>query len=251
MKIFGYSERGIINSLLYEINYRPQAKSLFEGFLRLARFPFLDWQPISVLNLEVLIDQSFSDFGDADAVLLIDTGSEALSIFVEAKVKPFQKGQWTAEEEFNKFKAGLESAVSSSNLFTQLYHKVRLVNGLRKGGLDALKKEGINFPRSSSKRIRKIGSNQVVLRAVRQLEVYLNRTYYIAIVPDEPVRIEAFFHNVLKNSAPEGYMEWDVSNYGYMCWEEIEPFCAKCGLKNTLGVFAFNKGGIYRSIREA
>jgi hypothetical protein len=87
MKIFGYSERGIINSLLYEINYCAQAKSLFKGFLRLARFPFLDWQPISVLNLEVLIDQPFSDFGDADAVLLVDTGSEALSIFVEAKVR--------------------------------------------------------------------------------------------------------------------------------------------------------------------
>ncbi|MFX0204324.1 MAG: hypothetical protein ACFFCW_50140 [Candidatus Hodarchaeota archaeon] len=250
MKIFGYSERGIINSLLYEINYRPQAESLFEGFLRLARFPFLDWQPISVANLEVLIDQSFSDFGDADAVLLIDTGSEALSIFVEAKVKPFQKGQWTAEDEFNKFKAGLESTVSSSNLFTQLYYKVRLMNGLREGGLDALK-EVTNFPRSSSKQVRKIGSNKVVLRAVRRLEAYLNRTYYIAIVPDEPARIEAFFHNVLKDSAPEGYMEWDVTNYGYICWEAIEAFCAKNELKNTLGVFAFNRGGIYGSTGEA
>ncbi|NIM98893.1 MAG: hypothetical protein GTO24_12675, partial [candidate division Zixibacteria bacterium] len=224
--------------------------SLFEGFLRLARFPFLDWQPISVVDLEVLIDQSFSDFGDADAVLLIDTGSEAVSIFVEAKVKPFQKGQWTAQEEFNKFKAGLESTVSSSNLFTQLYHKVRLVRGLRKGGLDALIK-GINFPKSSFKRIRKIGNNQVVLRAVKRIEEYLDKTLYIGIVPDEPSRIEAFFHNILKNSAPEGYMEWDVTNYGYMCWEEIEAFCAKNGLKNTLGVFAFNRGGIYGSTREA
>ncbi|MFX0200008.1 MAG: hypothetical protein ACFFCW_28135 [Candidatus Hodarchaeota archaeon] len=28
MKISGYSERGIINSLLYEINYRPHAEIL-------------------------------------------------------------------------------------------------------------------------------------------------------------------------------------------------------------------------------
>jgi hypothetical protein len=242
--IIGYSERGIVNSLLYEISYSDKSKTLLEQFLALAYFPYTRFGPIQVSGAEILIEQSFSDFGDADAVLLIETGNSAVSIFIEAKVKPFQVATWSIEEEFNKFKAGTESTVSSSNLFTQLYHKVRLVNGLQEGDVDLLMK-GLPFPSSSSKQTRYIGTNKIVLRAVERLQAYIDESYFIALVPEDPAQATAFYDNVLKSEAPEDFPEWDVTRYGYVCWSEIEAFCTKNRLNNTLRVFEHNKGQIY------
>lgn len=244
MRILGYSERGIVNSLFYEIKYSSTPEELLEGLLSRARFPFVDEVVSHVSDAEILIEQSFSDFGDADTLLLIDTGMERVSVFVEAKVQQSQRKPWTIEEEFSEFLQGTQSTVSSSNLFTQLYHKTRLVSGLQKGGIEGLQ-EGISFPESSSKQLRRIGSNPVVIEAAKRLRDYMDRCYYLALVPDTSGRMAAFFDRQLRSVTPEGYVEWDVTNYGYLCWEEIEAFCVESGLKNTLQVFAFNGRQIY------
>ncbi len=244
MKIIGYSERGMINALFYEMGHSPQAKNLLENFLALAHFPILTLQSFQVHGATILIEQSFSDFGDADVVLLIDTGKQSESVFIEAKVKSFQNSTWSIDQEYNKFKAGTKSTVRSSNLFTQLYHKVRLVNGLREGGMDALQ-VGIPFPTSSSKPLRKIGHNKVVLEAVSRLKAYLDTTYYIALIPEDPARISTFFDHVFRNEPPDNFPEWDVTRYGYMLWSEVAQFCSENDLKKTSEVFAFNQGQIY------
>jgi hypothetical protein len=126
-----------------------------------------------------------------------------------------------------------------------LYYKARLVNALKKGGIQAVQK-GIPFPPSSSKPIRKIGNNEVVLRGVEQLLDYLDAGFYVVLVPDSPERVAEFFcDDMLKNTALQEYSEWDVSNYGYICWSEIKGFCSQYNLENTLGVFTFNEGQIY------
>ncbi len=244
MKIFGYSERGIINALFYEMSYSPQANNLLESFLALAHFPYLTMQSFQVRSAMILIEQSFSDFGDADVVLLIDTGKQSESVFIEAKVKSFQKSSWSIEEEYSKFRAGTKSTVRSSNIFTQLYHKVRLVNGLRTGGINALQ-AGIPFPKSSSKPTRKIGKNKVVLEAVSRLKAYLDTTYYITLIPDAPDRTSTFFDNVLRKEIPDHFPEWDVTRYGYMFWPKVAEFCDENDLKKTAEVFTFNQGQIY------
>jgi len=241
MKIIGYSERGIINALFYEIKYSAAAESLLENLLSRVRFPLVNGNKLFVSDAEVLIEQSFSDFGDSDALLLINTGKSSISVFVEAKVK---RANWTIEKEFRKFIEGTREKVASSNLFTQLYHKVRLVASLGQDGISNLQK-GIKFPKSSSKQIRKIGKNKVVLKAIKRLSGYLEETYYIAILPEQQTNLKSFFKNELSQYAPSDYLDWNVHSYGYLSWSDVEVFCKENKLENTLKVFKFNEGQIY------
>lgn len=241
MKIIGYSERGIVNALFYEINYSAAAEPLLEKLLSRVRFPFLNKTTFCVSDVEILIEHSFSDFGDADALLLINTGKKAVSVFLEAKVKP----TWTIEKEFRKFIEGTKTEVNSSNLFTQLYYKVRMVAGLRQCGIRGLQ-NGLEFPKSSTKQKRKIGNNSVVLKAAEKLKCYLKETYYIAILSEKPDNLKCFFKNKLRNwKPPEDCCGWDVHHYGYLSWSDVEVFCIENSLWNTLRVFKFNEGQIY------
>lgn len=244
MQTYGYSERGALNTLLYEIAYSPGPEALLSQLLGLARFPMRQQEPISIANASILIEQSLSDFGDADAIMLLDTGDRSTVVFLEAKVKPYQTSRWLIEEEYQKFIDGMAATVSSSNLFVQLYHKVRFVAALREGGLDLLRR-GIAFPPSSTRSTRRIGGNAVVLRAVNLIVPYLANVRYLAIVPDMPGRTGTFFDSTLANSSPSGYDGWDIREYGYVCWSEIEEFCRIQGLVNTCRVLGFNKGQIY------
>ena len=239
MKILGYSERGIINALFYEINYSQHPETLLYDFLSKVKFPFIDDHLIPVESSEVLIEQSFSDFGDSDVLLMINTGKNHISIFIEAKVKSFQRALWSTDNEYRNFIKGTTTHVNSSNLFTQLYHKVRMVEGLLNGGVPNLQ-AGIQFPESSSKAVRKIGSNSIVLNAVEMLTNYLDNTFYVAILPDDQTNIENFFKNEPIHDAPEGYSGWDVSHYGFISWSEVEAFCSENNLQNSLRVFKYN-----------
>lgn len=245
MKVIGYSERGIVNSLLYAIAYSSQPESLLEELLSLVTFPYVCNQPIHVCSAGMLIEQSFSDFGGNDALLLVHTGKQNISIFLEAKVRAFQK--WAIADQFDRFCNGFESVVKSwsSNLFTQLYYKERMVNAIRERGVKAVK-EGIRISSKSSKKTtRKIGNNQVVLEAVQRLVHHLDATFYVALIPDPPERAAAFFARGLTNAAPRECPDRDVSHYGYICWPQIEAFCSRHGLRGPLDVFGFNGEQIY------
>src|SRR5260370_7483039 len=87
MKLFGYAERGFINALLYEIAYRddPGAAQALVGDL----FNCIKW-PVAAPhgNLfkkcqSIVVEQSFSDFGDADALLLFESESSGAALFWE------------------------------------------------------------------------------------------------------------------------------------------------------------------------
>ena len=244
MKILGYSERGIINVLFYEINYSQHPESLLHDFLSKVKFPFLDGYHITVESSEVLIEQSFSDFGDSDVLLMINTGKNHISIFIEAKVKSLQVTSWSTDNEYRKFIQDTKTRVNSSNLFTQLYHKVRMIEGLHNGGVSNLQ-AGIQFPSSSTKALRKIGNNSVVLNAVEMMTDYLDDTFYVAILPDDQTNIENFFMNEQIHDAPEGFSGWDVSHYGFISWFEVEAFCVENNMQNSLRVFEYNGEQIY------
>jgi hypothetical protein len=90
MQMYGYSERGALNTLFNEIAYSSEPEDLLGKMLRLARFPMRQQEPISLVKATVLLEQSLSDFGDADAILLLETTDKSSAVFVEAKVKPSQ-----------------------------------------------------------------------------------------------------------------------------------------------------------------
>jgi len=195
MEIIGYSERGVINALFYEIAYSAKSLHLSKELLALADCPSLVEFSQRMTKVRVFIEQSLSDFGDADAILLLDAEDKKGVVFVEAKVKSSQRNEWKLELEFEKFKNGYNTSdkkLSSSNLFTQLYHKHRFLNGLSDVGIDGLKK-GIVFPECSTKNTRKIGNNPVVLYAVNIIEPYRDNAWYIALVPDTSIAVRDFY----------------------------------------------------------
>jgi hypothetical protein len=198
-------------------------------------------------DLILLIEQSFSDFGDADAVLLFKEGGLKKSIFFEAKVKTSLRKTWSIKAEFADFKKSIEGVnkkVSSTNLFMQLYLKQALWAALKKNGLAGLQGNGIPFPSWSSKRIRKLGKNEVVKRATEKLDCW-QRSFFVAIVPDKAQEVEHLFENRLRKYHPKGCEYWDTQDWGFLTWQEIENFAKEHCLRDTLEVFKHNKGQIY------
>jgi len=246
MKVTGYSERGAVNALFYELAYSGNALHLLEQFLALADFPVHKQLGTGLTDAHVLIEQSLSDFGDADAILLLDAGEAKAAIFIEAKVKPSQKVEWTLDREFTNFEKGCHSdkELSSSNLFTQLYHKSRFIDGLRSGGIHALQ-SGIGFPECSKKRVRKIGNNPVVLSAVKAIEPYRENAWYFSLVPDKPSSVRSFFNRFSSIAWPLDSSGVDASRWGGLTWEQVAEFCNNFNLKSTNWVLEFNKGQIY------
>ena len=256
MEILGYSERGIINSLLYEMRFSQNNLQLLNDFLSLVSFPYRIVN-FKIFDAKILIEQSFSDFGDADLVLLVNNLESKQVIFIEAKVKTEKKSRWEISKEFRKFKTGIGESEPpkdySSNLFIQLYFKTRLIKELKSDGTKQLQ-EGVKFPecllkkdRKTHKRVkkRKIGNNKVVLKAVNQLGEYCKDALFIALVPDDVANLKDFYQDTLKEYSPEEFQEWDIRNWGYVSWAQVEEFCKKYSLKRTLRIFEFNEGQIY------
>ena len=244
VSVCGYSERGAFNALLHEISYSDNAIELMMGLLNLIRTPLGAIQHDTIVGADILLEPSLSDFGDADAVALIQGASGRCAVFFEGKVKSSQKSFWTLDKEWRKFTEGIHGKLKSSNLFTQLYHKVRFASALRNVGVPGLQ-QGIAFPACSKKNLRKIGNNPVVLRATQLISEYLDWIQYVAVVPDSPQRVDAFFRDMLPSLSSNDLQGWDTWGWGYLCWSDIENFCRQNGLVNSIRVFEFNRGQIY------
>lgn len=271
VRIRGYSERGVLNSLFYEAMSSKQNNSNLEcisTFLNLAEFPCLEPKKkpeFRASGINIFIEQSFSTFGNADAVLLVENrvNNHATRhvIFIEAKVKMEQRKKWNIMSEFQKFVNGIDAYKSggreggfTSNLFTQLYHKVAMAKVLKEDDdnltkLHAGVDEGV-FLRAGAKK-RKIGGNKVVIDAAKQMKGYLTGPpFFVAIVPEEKESAKSFYMDILRKfdsaMAPLQLKHWDVKNWGFITWGEIEKFCCEDNrLSETCGVFKFNSGQIY------
>ena len=247
MEIIGYSERGILSSLLYEINYTKNSIDLLDSFFKMILFPLRGKPRVSITDAKVLVEHSLSEFGDTDAILLLDTDQGKKTVFIEAKVKTSQSNEWTVENQFEKFKKEKKKGkVNSSNLISQLYHKTKLMYALKQHDIPKLI-TGIKFPKWSSRQIRKIGKNPVVLNAVGMLEEYKDEVFYIGIVPDTAENINEFFKS---NEAALGnifnnFTGLNLPNWGAVAWHEIYEFCKIINLKETLKVFKHNENQIY------
>ncbi|NQE06161.1 hypothetical protein C5S32_09860 [ANME-1 cluster archaeon GoMg1] len=255
MEIGGYSERGVINSLFYEIKHSQSNLKFLNELLSHISFPYRSIN-FEISDARILIEQSFSDFGDADVVVLVENKNRKQAMFIEAKVSAFKN--WHISREFEKFTEAIEKIREiterngdaqeikrklTSNLFMQLYSKTRMMKTLQKGDVTQLH-GGVQFPKVSSKEYRKIGNNEVVLKAVGQLKLYCKDTFFVALVPEDISRLRQFYQHTLSDYSPKGFQEWDVRSWGYISWAEVEDFCERYSLKETLKVFEFNKGEV-------
>lgn len=247
MRVTGYSERGVINSLFYEIAYSSCPTELLQKFLDLAWFPTSISIGDGLAEAQIFVEQSLSDFGDADTILLLDFTKARTSVFLEAKVKSSQAAKWTLQGEFEDFKQGLNTKklLNSSNLFTQLYHKKRFVDGLKsKRGVEELK-NGLAFPCCSTKVVRKIGRNPVVRSMVDKIKPYCEEVWYLALVPDTKSNMMDFFQRLVSYQMPTELLGWDTFRWGGLSWETVSDFCIASGMENTCEVLNFNNGQIF------
>lgn len=249
MEVLGYSERGLINSLFYELQYSEKNLEKLSKLLTLANFPHkVDKREKLIFNIssaKVLIEQSFSQFGDADIVLLIENKTRKQIVFIEAKVKTCQRNCWETVKEFNKFKQLIKrNGVVSSNLFIQLFLKVQLIKALKSEDIGKLQ-QGIDFPSFSKRNPRKIGKNKVVLEAVNECKHYCKEPFFIALLPEKEGKLEKFYNDNLKNCNSQEFFGWDIKELGFISWEQIENFCNTNNFKNTLSCFKWNKRQIY------
>jgi hypothetical protein len=224
-RILGYSERGIINSLIFSIGEDNELMGKFIGLIGIDEIKELG----KPTDYEILLEQSFSDFGDADLIIIIkyENPLREIVLFIEGKVKTYQRKYWDIKEEYKKFTKKDKYNGSASNLFFQLYLKSLLMQSREK---IILKKDSII---EAKHRTRKIGNNDVVFRAFKKL-LPCETSYYIGLIPSTDEEIKTFKKN-------------DKTGYHYLSWKSVHEFCkSEKKLKKVLDVFDYNEGQIYK-----
>lgn len=257
MELLGYSERGLINGLLYEIVYcrsDEEAKKLIGELFELVNWPSRDpaadrpfKKDDASMCSTILVEQSFSQFGTPDALFHFQNGRRRMSVFWEAK----RGRKYDLEREWNAFVGAFHNEKGfkglTSNVFCQLYFKQHLARAL---GSDSGEDLHIGLTLEAPLRRRgggrKIGSNEVVRKALSLLGKPPNDcVFYVMMIPsnwgDDQTRW--WNQNVARPSSAPG--DWDVSNWGVITIPEIAAFCQTHGLNRTLAVIEHNKGQLY------
>lgn len=231
MKIYGYSERGIVNSIIFNIG---DNKRLITEFIKL--IPVLSEidQPD---DYDILLEQSFSQFGTSDLIVIAyyNNPKKKLILFFEAKVKANKKN-WTLNKHFEYFNSLLDYKEKhdkilngraphyASNLFYQLYLKEFLIRNIENLDNNIPKKDILNISR-------KIGNNEIVKKAVEMLKGVRPNCYYIGIVP-----------SMEKQCMKLNFNEQMIH---FLSWNKIEDFAKANELNRLLDIFQFNRGQIY------
>lgn len=234
MKILGYSERGIINSLIFSIG---EDKALMDKFIGKISLP----KPFELGNPKrytILLEQSFSDFGDADLVIIIhykdeevEKAEDKIVLFIEGKVNT-SLSSWNINTHFNNYDKKEEFDGYSSNLFYQLYFKKQLIDNwpIIEQQIKKEKKEK-EIEIKSFFRPRKIGNNPIVHKAFNLIEC--SKAYYIGLIPAKQVDFDKF----------EGKLDFDIH---FLLWETVEKFCEDHKLKKVIEIFEYNDEQIYK-----
>ncbi|MEI8048909.1 MAG: hypothetical protein WCI92_16120 [Bacteroidota bacterium] len=222
MKILGYSERGIINSIIFNIGDKIH---LVKDLVNLISFP----NKIDIGDPDdytILLEQSLSRFGDCDLIIIFTYNSSKRKtvLFLEAKVKTIQ-GKWSLDKHFESYNYLPVKKGNTSNLFSQLYLKRLLMEDY-----DPVQKSAID----KYNKVRKIGKNDIVHKAFSQFSDATDK-FYIGIIPATDLEIHAFLGKHFKYSCP----------YYFVSWKSIHDFCILNNLSKVLEVFDHNKGQIY------
>jgi hypothetical protein len=227
MKILGYSERGIINSLIFSIGEDKVLMDKFIGEISLPN-PFELGNP---KRYTILLEQSFSDFGDADLVIIIHYKDEEVEkaedkkvLFIEGKVNT-SLSSWNIIKHYNNYDEGIKFDGYSSNLFYQLYFKTLLIKHWNDINVNK------EFKVDSKFRERKIGNNPIVHKAFNLIEC--SQAYYIGLIPTRQDDFDKF----------KGKLDFDMH---FLLWEKVEKFCQDNKLDKVLKIFEHNDEQIYK-----
>jgi hypothetical protein len=244
VRLLGYSERGMVNALCDDMAHSLLPVSAVSSFLSWFDFPNAVQPDFSnIENATLLVEQSFSDFGDLDLLILVKNKDQLLqAVLIEAKVSNDTSSWVTVEDRWAEFLGMFDGGGdwNTSNLFVQLHRKVRLVDflPLLPGQFDA----DLFVPRGS------LGQNAVVRRAVDELKKYIKdgNVWFGAILPDAASDLEAFSRDTLRTSSiTERLPRWNTNRWGFLSWQTIEQN-TKQVWPRTRDAFKWNRGQVYR-----
>jgi hypothetical protein len=237
MSIIGYSERGILNSIAYFLDANSQH---IYNFIKTLEIPL----PNNDNDYRIFIEQSFSDFGDSDLIIIITNknSKKKTVIFIECKIKTSQ-GAFRISSELKRLYKALSKSEKirgiSSNLFVQLYYKHLLI----KTNGDSSNDNSVNkIFKKSNGTPRVLGGNTIIGKAFNEIK-NADRYYYAAIIPTDPneMNIKLFREKMrLLNE----YLRMDDSIY-LSYWGDIENYFKNINATKVLEVFNYNEGQIY------
>ncbi|MDR0874506.1 MAG: hypothetical protein LBN27_13750 [Prevotellaceae bacterium] len=234
IKVLGYSERGIFNSIVFYLRKHPEKISGFLSKLDIKDAFFDNEVLYTFLN-----EQSFSDFGDNDWTIIAEKGNEKRVIFIEGKVKTSQ-GKFSLETNYDKLKERKKFDGISSNVFVQLFYKFLLVKSI-KGDTDNTNFYELDdiFKKNDRKgglTDRKIGKNPIVEEAINKIK-NAKLYYYVAVLPI-PLSSNDFIRKFQDLKLP-----METENIKCTYWGDIESYFDNA--PEVKENFEYNKGQIY------
>jgi len=247
VRLIGYSERGMVNAVNADLLNADNEQ--IQRFLEQLKFPLANASP-SFAHIEeviLLVEQSFSKFGDADLIFLITHADGTKKcIFVEAKVHGDKRKGRQIEDRWrfftNYIQGKLKKSRGSSALFSQLYRKNQLVRHL----------QDVDTPLTADSVSAhwKLGKNTVVRRAAKLIEPYVHNSWMVAMLPEGAESLDRFYRETLgpfSAEPPVTLPGWDVRRWGYITWKQIETHCRdnEEHYPATLAAFQWNREQVY------
>ncbi|WP_056928698.1 hypothetical protein [Candidatus Symbiothrix dinenymphae] len=237
VEVLGYSERGIFNSIVFYLQAHPE---LVGDFLKVLQIDDNSECFGESVKYTILSEQSFSDFGNSDLVIIAENNNTKLKtvVFIEGKVKTCQ-GSFSIDRKFDDLKQKKVFAGISSNIFVQLYYKYLLVNILKENKTDTSSYKLPNIFKKNDGNDRKIGKNEIVEKA-REKIGYADTYYFVAILPkneDFKKRFEELNATVFKT------MPIPIEKIQSVSWEDVEHLFKDATIVSR--TFEYNKGQIY------
>lgn len=232
MKILGYSERGIINSLIFSIG---EKKELMNAFIGKIAIPEIELLRDSVKDYTILLEQSFSRFGDSDLVIIIEYEKPIKNkvLFIEGKVNTF-KGSWNIQSQFDKYIEPIndENIIKPTNYWSNLFSQLHLKKLLIENWNSIVFEDDFEI-NTAYLGNRKIGSNGIVMSALQFIKCDISDAYFVGLIPSAESEIEKFQQN------------HNTGNY-YISWGKVHQFCKDYKLEKVLDIFNYNEGQIYK-----
>lgn len=251
VELFGYSERGMINAICDDILHCAEPLKAAEQFLSLCRFPFEGEPPHNFTGLErvqILVEQSFSDFGLLDLMLLLDhTDGRKQAGLIEAKVATAQGGgrvlrdHWFCFTNYSK-----NDRRATSSLFVQLHRKVRLVRKITQD------QQAITQDQQAITETRSLGGNPIVAKAANLLAGYAKKNaWYVALVPDKENHVQEFIAELAayeERAEETALPRRPLPGIGFMTWPALDGMCRgdQSLWPQTSRNFQFNGRHIFR-----
>ncbi|MEN6325758.1 MAG: hypothetical protein ABFD18_06090 [Syntrophomonas sp.] len=229
-----YGERGLVNSIVLEINDNINLiRKVFDA-TKLGDSREFNWAN-DIEKVDFWIEPSFGQFGDPDLIAICNcTGNSKYLVFFEAKTVPYEDSAVSLEE---KYFPGINSRINA-----QLTLKYRFVQALTEGGakkgiieetpnmLDVYKKKLHTDDKQTTRRL----ANSYLVSVCKNMKSDCKGFYFVALTNDRPdVNIDNFAPELTPAVLDDnGNDIWEKKKqqFGILTYTQIENILSPDGI---------------------